>query len=173
MHFLGLQEQRLTNCKSVTVSFEGCPYFSRSISHSFLRASLLMPSKSQQFLFPYVTLGTIQYSESSRVEQKMSSSIQQSLLFLLSLSSTIQDISKERCKRICMACLLAVTRQLRQSKIHLMVLSMLSLMVPLIHYVRIALHCLFKISHHCRILNRHNYTGSDEGKLSLSVPTNR
>ena len=41
------------------------------------------------------------------------------------------------------------------------------------HYVRIALHCRFKIPHHCRILNRHNHTGSDEGKLSLSVPTNR
>ena len=41
------------------------------------------------------------------------------------------------------------------------------------HYVRIALHCRFKIPHHYQILNRHNHTGSDEGKLSLSVPTNR
>jgi len=42
-----------------------------------------------------------------------------------------------------------------------------------IHYVRIPHHCRFKIPHHCRILNRHNHTGSDEGKLLLSVPTNR
>ena len=38
------------------------------------------------------------------------------------------------------------------------------------HYVRIALHCRFKIPHHCRILNRHNHTGSDEGKLLLTTP---
>jgi len=37
------------------------------------------------------------------------------------------------------------------------------------HYVRIALHCRFKIPHHYRILNRHNRTGSDEGKPSLPV----
>ena len=41
------------------------------------------------------------------------------------------------------------------------------------HYVSIALHCRFKTPHHYRILNRHNHNGSDEGKLSLSVPTNR
>ena len=42
-----------------------------------------------------------------------------------------------------------------------------------IRYVGIALHYRFKIPHHYRILNRHNHTDSDEGKLSLSVPTNR
>ena len=39
--------------------------------------------------------------------------------------------------------------------------------------VRITLHCWFKTPHHCQILNRHNHTGSDEGQLSVSVPTNR
>ena len=41
------------------------------------------------------------------------------------------------------------------------------------HYYRIALHRRFKTPHHCRILNRHKHTDSDEGQLSLLVPTNR
>ena len=45
--------------------------------------------------------------------------------------------------------------------------------VLITHYIRIALHRRFKTPHHYQISNWHNHTGSDEGKLSLSVSTNR
>jgi hypothetical protein len=50
---------------------------------------------------------------------------------------------------------------------------------PSFHRPQLAIHIRsgqyyrFKTPHHCRILNRHNQSGSDEGYLSLPAPTNR